>query len=166
MLTKSKIAWAINETHGMKAAARLLSVSYNTFKKYAKMYDLFQPLPNSKGIPMMNRVGSRQVELQAIFKGEHPSYSQTKLQERLIREAYVAEECCNCGYCDRRIDDLTIPLILDYIDDDGTNKALENLRLLCFNCFYIMKGNRLKVDIPKNVRGFKSAVNNLFSSKS
>ena len=105
MIAKSKIAWAINETHSMKAAARLLSVSYNTFKKYAKMYELFKPLPSNKGIPMLNRVGNRQVELQAIFKGEHPSYSQTKLQERLIREAYVAEECSNCGYCERRTDD-------------------------------------------------------------
>ena len=165
MIAKSKIAWAINETHSMKAAARLLSVSYNTFKKYAKMYELFQPLPSNKGIPMLNRVGNRQVELQAIFKGEHPSYSQTKLQERLIREAYVAEECSNCGYCERRTDDLTIPLILDYLDDDGTNKALENLRLLCFNCFYIMKGKRLEVDLPKNIKGLKRAVNNLFSSK-
>ena len=165
MIAKSKIAWAINETHSMKAAARLLSVSYNTFKKYAKMYELFKPLPSNKGIPMLNRVGNRQVELQAIFKREHPSYSQTKLQERLIREAYVAEECSNCGYCERRTDDLTIPLILDYLDDDGTNKALENLRLLCFNCFYIMKGKRLKVDLPKNIKGLKRAVNNLFSSK-
>ena len=69
MIAKSKIAWAINETHSMKAAARLLSVSYNTFKKYAKMYELFKPLPSNKGIPMLNRVGNRQVELQAIFKG-------------------------------------------------------------------------------------------------
>ena len=165
MIAKSKILWAINETHSMKAAARLLRVSYNTFKKYAKMYELFKPLPSNKGIPMLNRVGNRQVELQAIFKGEHPSYSQTKLQERLIREAYVAEECSNCGYCERRTDDLTIPLILDYLDDDGTNKALENLRLLCFNCFYIMKGKRLEVDLPKNIKGLKRAVNNLFSSE-
>ena len=165
MIAKSKIAWAINETHSMKAAARLLSVSYNTFKKYDKMYEFFKPLPSNKGIPMLNRVGNRQVELQAIFKGEHPSYSQTKLQERLIREAYVAEECSNCGYCERRTDDLTIPLILDYLDDDGTNKALENLRLLCFNCFYIMKGKRLEVDLPKNIKGLKRAVNNLFSSE-
>ena len=165
MLAKSKIAWAINETHSMKGAARLLNVAYNTFKKYAKMYELFEPLPSSKGIPMQNRVGNRQVELQRIFNGEHPSYSQVKLQERLIREAYIAEECSNFGFCERRIDDLTIPLILDYLDDDGTNKALENLRLLCFNCFYIMKGKRLKVDLPKNVKGFRSAVNNLFSAK-
>ena len=163
MIAKSKILWAINETHSMKAAARLLSVSYNTFKKYAKMYEVFEP---AKWGPHINRVGKKPVELMDIFAGKHPSYSQTKLQERLIREAYVAEECSNCGYCERRPEDMTVPLILDYMDDDGTNKALENLRLLCYNCFYILKGKRHKIDIPKNVRGFQKAVGSLFSSES
>ena len=52
------------------------------------------------------------------------------------------------------------------INDDGTNKALDNLRLLCYNCFYILKGKRHKIDIPKNVRGFQKAVGSLFSSES
>ena len=89
MIAKSKILWAINETHSMKAAARLLSISYNTFKKYAKMYEVFEP---AKWGPHINRVGKKPVELMDIFAGKHPSYSQTKLQERLIREAYVAEK--------------------------------------------------------------------------
>tara|TARA_B100000287_G_C20482018_1_gene721532 strand:+ start:256 stop:756 length:501 start_codon:yes stop_codon:yes gene_type:complete len=164
MLAKSKIAWAINETQSMKQAARLLGVAYNTFKKYAKMYDLFEPLPSNAGIPKNGRVGVKPPELQSIFKGEYPSYSQTKLQERCIREGYLAECCSNCGFNDKRHTDLSVPLLLDYMDDDGTNKSLDNLRLLCYNCFYIMKGNRLKVDIPKNVRGFRKAVGNLFAS--
>ena len=64
-----------------------------------------------------------------------------------------------------RRSDLTVPLILDYLDDDGTNKNLANLRLLCYNCFYLLKGSRLKVAIPNNVKGFQKAVGNLFSSK-
>jgi len=58
------------------------------------------------------------------------------------------------------------PLMLDYMDDDGTNKNLANLRALCFNCFFIMKGKRLKVDTPQNVKQLKKAVGNLFSSES
>jgi len=166
MLAKSKIEWAINETLSMKGAARLLGCSYNTFKKYAKMYGIFEPLPSNAGIPKSNRVGVKPPELQAIFNGEHPSYSQSKLQERLIREGYCVEECSNCGYNEMRASDLSVPLILDYMDDDGTNKSFDNLRLLCYNCFYIMKGSRLKVDIPKSVRGFQKAVGNLFSNES
>ena len=58
------------------------------------------------------------------------------------------------------------PLMLDYMDDDGTNKDLANLRVLCFNCFYIMKGKRLKVHTPRNVKQLQKAVTQLFSSES
>ena len=67
MLAKSKIQWAINETLSMKGAARLLGCSYNTFKKYSKMYGIFQPLPSNAGIPKSSRVGVKPPELQAIF---------------------------------------------------------------------------------------------------
>ena len=29
--------------------------------------------------------------------------------------------------------------ILDYIDDDRTNRDLSSLRTLCYNCFFILK---------------------------
>ena len=164
MLAKNQIQWAINETQSMKQAARLLRVAYNTFKKYAKRYEIFEP-SSQRGIRKVGGAGIKPPELQAIFAGEHPSYSQTRLQQRCIKEGYLAESCSNCGYCEMRLSDLTVPLILDYLDDDGTNKELANLRLLCFNCFYLLKGKRLDVAIPKNVKGFQKAVGNLFSSK-
>ena len=164
MLAKNRIEWAINETQSMKQAARLLRVAYNTFKKYAKRYDLFEPSSN-RGIRKVGGVGIKPPELQAIFAGEHPSYSQVRLQQRCIKEGYLAESCSNCSYDKMRRSDLTVPLILDYLDDDGTNKELANLRLLCYNCFYLLKGSRLKVHIPNNVRGFQKAVSNLFSSE-
>ena len=60
MIAKSKIAWAINETTSMKRAARLLNISYNTFKKYAKMYDLFYENKNQegRGIPKKRKLKS------------------------------------------------------------------------------------------------------------
>ena len=51
------------------------------------------------------------------------------------------------------------------MDDDGTNKELSNLRALCFNCFFIIKGKRLKVEVPQNVKQLQKAVGNLFSSE-
>ena len=166
MLAKTKIQWAINETQSMKQAARLLRVSYNTFKKYSKMYEVFQPSSN-RGIRKVGGVGIKPPELQSIFDGNHPSYSQTKLQQRCIKEGYLAESCGNCKYDEMRHFDLTVPLILDYLDDDPTNKELSNLRLLCYNCFYLLKGNRLKNKdhVPKNVRGFRRAVSNLFTTE-
>ena len=161
MIAKSKIVWAINETTSMKRAAQLLDVSYNTFKKYAKMYELFQPAPS----PGRYREGGKPVELSKILAGEHPNYSTQKLFKRLLREGYLAECCSNCDFDEYRPSDMTKPLQLDYIDDDQTNKELANLRVLCYNCFFIMKGKWLKVKVPKNIRGLQKAVGNLFSSE-
>ena len=43
-IPKSKIEWAIQNTRSIRAASKFLGVSYNTFKKYAKMYDLFDKI--------------------------------------------------------------------------------------------------------------------------
>jgi len=161
MLPKSKIEWAINETQSMKAAARLLRVAYNTFKKYAIRYEVFEPTKN-KGAKV-GGVGVKPPELQAIFSGEHPSYSRSRLQVRCVKEGFLAEECSNCGYNEYRISDLTVPLLLDYLDDIASNKELSNLRLLCYNCFYILKSKDPK--IPHNVVGFRNAVNRLFTTE-
>ena len=55
----------------------------------------------------------------------------------------MEEECCSCGYCTRRVSDYTVPLLLDWIDGDRTNHKRENLRLLCYNCYYQEVGNTL-----------------------
>ena len=111
MIAKSKIAWAINETTSMRRASQLLNTSYNTFKKYAKMYELFEPAP----APGRYRESGKPVELSDILSGKKPNYSTTKLQKRLCREGYLAEECQNCGYDEYRPADMTKPLLLDYL---------------------------------------------------
>ena len=164
-ISKSKVVWAINETQSMRQASQLLGIAYNTFKKYAKLYEVWAPLESAKGISQRGTTGFKPVELAEIFSGKHPSYSDTKLLHRCFREGYLAEECCNCGEERYRASDMSKPLMLDYLDDDSTNKDLANLRVLCFNCFYIMKGQRLKIKQPKNIRQFQKAVGNLFSTK-
>ena len=51
-ISKSRIVWAINETQSMRQASNLLGVAYNTFKKYAKLYEVWEPLSSSKGVRM------------------------------------------------------------------------------------------------------------------
>ena len=48
-IPKSRIEWAIKSTLSIRAAAKYLGVSYNTFKKYAIMYDLFESNKNQSG---------------------------------------------------------------------------------------------------------------------
>jgi len=164
-VSKSRVVWAINETQSMRQASQLLGLAYNTFKKYAKLYEVWAPLDSAAGIRTSNTTGFKPVELEDIFSGKHPSYSNTKLLHRCFREGYLAECCGNCGYDEYRAYDMSKPLLLDYLDDDSTNKELINLRVLCFNCFFIMKGKRLDVKVPKNIRGLQKAVGNLFSTE-
>ena len=159
MISKSKIVWSINETTSMKSASKLLGISYNTFKKYAKQYQVFQPSPP----PGRYRESGKPVELSDILSGKNPDYSSTKLLKRLLREGYLEECCGNCGYDEYRTSDMAKPLMLDYLDDDQTNKDLANLRVLCYNCYYILKMDRLDVDVPSNVKSFQKALYNTFS---
>lgn len=159
MISKSKIVWSINETTSMKSASKLLGISYNTFKKYAKQYQVFQPSPP----PGRYRESGKPVELSDILSGKNPDYSSTKLLKRLLREGYLEECCGNCGYDEYRTSDMSKPLMLDYLDDDQTNKDLANLRVLCYNCYYILKMDRLDVDVPSNVKSFQKALYNTFS---
>ena len=89
-ISKSKIVWAINETQSMRQASQLLGIAYNTFKKYAKLYEVWQPLSSSQGVRMSSTGGFKPVELAEIFSGKHPSYSDTKLMHRCFREGYLA----------------------------------------------------------------------------
>ncbi len=164
-LSRDRMIWAINETRSMRQAAKLLNVAYNTFKKYAKLHQVWNPnfggnYKRGKG----HTGGFKQVEIMEVLQGKNPSYSTAKLQYRLVREGYLEECCSNCGFDEYRTYDMTKPLQLDYIDDDQTNKDFSNLRLLCFNCYYILKVRKNQVEIPSNVKTFTDAINTAFST--
>jgi len=42
------------------------------------------------------------------------------------------------------------PYIINFLDGDSTNHALDNLHLLCYNCFFIMKPTGKLLNTPKN----------------
>ena len=88
-IPKTRIEWAIRSTLSIRAAAQYLGVSYNTFKKYAKMYDLFEQNKNQagKGITTKGNTGWG-VKIQDLFDRKHPNYPHYKLQERIIELGY------------------------------------------------------------------------------
>ena len=48
--TLNQLRWAISQTKSMTQASLLLKVSYNTFRKYCMMYDIWNPNQCGKGI--------------------------------------------------------------------------------------------------------------------
>jgi hypothetical protein len=124
-------------------AARLLEVSYNTYKKYAKLYGIFEDLknPHGYGIFKGSSASSSTKSLDEIIEGKHPTYPVWKLKRRLLMSGYMEEKCSCCGFSEKRLTDHRVPLILDFIDGDKTNHKYENLRMLCFNCSFLINGN-------------------------
>jgi hypothetical protein len=145
MIDERLLKDAVDKTRSFHEAARYLNVCYNTFKKYAKLYNVWiegGKNPSGKGIPKM-RAGVRR-ELKDVLAGKFNGkrLNPTRLRDQLIQEMSLGEEkCSNCGYEERRIADGRVPLLIGYEDGDRTNYKIENLSLLCYNCAFVMGGN-------------------------
>ena len=134
VLTKKMIEDAQSQTKSNMAAARWLSISYLTYRKYAKTYGLFEKHLNPAGV--------------GIKKGYRMRAGYIK--KRLIKEKWVEEECNSCGYNEIIMGKDSVALRLDYEDGDVINNTLENLRLLCPNCFLSHNGH-----MPSSERFYK-----------
>ena len=153
--TYNQINHAIQTTDSMKMASEYLNMSYNNFKKWAKQYDLFNPLPTSAGIRRRNSVKISPHNLQKILEGENPSpYRETVLLKKCFQEGYLKQECSSCGTDFSYIENNLWPLVLDFFDKNHNNTKLENLRVLCLNCVYTLqttqKGWYRHREIPLN----------------
>ena len=149
ILLQSDVERAIKNTQSNLEASRFLRVHYDTYKKYASLYkdkdgnSLFEKHKNQsgKGLRKIQKGDKAKYPLQEIIEGKHPNYPTSKLKFRLIREALLEEKCVTCGMEEKRITDMTVPLLLDHKDGDVANHVLDNLQLLCYNCYYLTVGN-------------------------
>ena len=152
-LTETEIRYAMENTRSCAEAARFLKVSYESFRKYASLYidsasgkSLFELHKNAYGKGIRKQPKQRlhgHYGLMDILEGKYPNYNRYKLKERLLRSGLFEEKCDCCGFDERRVLDYTVPLLLDWIDGDPTNHRQENLRFLCYNCYYLNVGNLL-----------------------
>ena len=150
-ISESEIRYAMANTQSCAGAARFLKVSYEAFRKYAKMYTdsesgktLFELHKNvtGKGIKRASKPRLRgYYGILDVLEGKYPKYPHSRLKVRLLKNAILEEKCDSCGYCERRVSDYTVPLLLDWIDGDTTNHRRENLRFLCLNCYYLEVNN-------------------------
>lgn len=148
LLLQSQIETAMKVTRSNRAAAEYLRVSYNFYKRYAKLYKndkgvaLFDVHKNQSGLGISKLSGSkRRVKLDDILRGKYPNYPTQKLLRRLIASGYVEEQCKCCGFHQKRPTDLKTPLVLNHIDGNKENHKVDNLEVLCYNCFFIHVGD-------------------------
>lgn len=139
-ITKDELLKAQSLAYSSAHASRILGVSYKTYRKYCTKYDLPHLVElQTKKIQRYNK--NTQQKLNDVLEGECPNYTPHLLKARLINSGIINAECSNCGFCERRITDEKPPLLLDFIDGDKRNHKWENIRLLCYNCYFLLVGN-------------------------
>jgi hypothetical protein len=143
IITKEDILRAQKVTRSNMAAARYLHVSYNHYKKYAKMYKdedgvtLLEVHKNQagEGIPKFAVSGNKEIPLMDLLEGKVPieHFDPRKIKARLLSEGKLVEVCAKCGFAERRVTDQKIPVILNFKDGNKKNWHLDNLEFLCYN---------------------------------
>lgn len=149
-IERQAIERAMRETMSNKAAARFLGVSYNTYKKYAKIYrneegkTLFEVHMNqaAKGIPRFGKRRHDKASIIDIMEGRVPKtfVSIKILKRQIIEHGIMAEECCRCGFKEQRVLDYKVPLIMNFRDGNKKNWSLSNVEFLCYNCYFLCVG--------------------------
>ena len=144
-LSKEQILAAQAKTKSNMAAARYLHVSYQHYKKWAKLYKLFANHKNQsgKGIPKFLKGPKKMPHMLEIIEGRiaASSFDPNKLKYALIEQGYLLEECAVCSFKERRVLDYKMPLLLHFQDNNSNNYSLDNVQLLCYNHYFLTVGD-------------------------
>ncbi len=163
--TKDQILMAMNNTRSNMAAARYLGCSFQHYRRYAKMYTdedgvtLFDKHknPGAKGVPKYKR-GAYTIDnfpILDIMEGriDPRNFSPEIIKHAMIREGLLREYCACCGFAERRVLDFRMPLILYFKDKIKTNYKIDNVKLYCYNCYFLTIGD---VFNEKQIEGLES----------
>jgi ribosomal protein L44E len=154
------IELAIKENRSMLASAESLNMSYQTFKKYATMYDLWNP--QSKNAHTFKRHKPKV----SGWNGKTELGRSVEWKNRYIKEAMLIEECSACGFDDTKAETERVPLIVHHIDHDYSNNIPDNIKLFCYNCYFIYSSkdyNNIPLFKKREVSNFSDIVGEAFS---
>ena len=151
-LTESQLREAMANTRSNKEAARWLGITDITYKKYSKnTFDeatgksLFELHKNQsgKGMPKNWAGGKWKKNLDEMLVENQPINSKKilRLKELLMQDGRMGFKCSGCGYCEKRLTDMKVPLLLNFKNSKKSDWRIENLQWLCYNCYFLFIGN-------------------------
>ena len=139
-ILESEIKEALQHVDCASAVARYLGVSYKTYRKYALKYGLFKANPNGKGAAgKQHGVNVGKYPLDKILVGEIIHPKPWKLKQLLFRGGIKQKVCERCGWREARSDGV-MPFVINFIDGDEKNQKLENMKMYCHNCTFVLRG--------------------------
>lgn len=165
IFTKDDLLRAMRYTKSVRSLAKYLGASYQHIKPYMKMFKVDENDPNSptlfdvhknqhgKGIPKFLPNKRKEPNVKRIFMEGvgYESFTPSKIKLRGIAEGYLRDECYKCGCNERRVTDYKTPTLLNFKDNNKSNYLLENLEILCYNCYFLYISDPLTPDQVRNI---------------
>ena len=164
-ITKEDVLRAMRFTKSNRAAAKYLGCSYQHYKPFAKLFrvdenDINSPTlfdahknQSGKGIPKFLPNRRKEPNVKLIFETGTgwESFTPEKIKTRGVAEGYLKDECYQCGFCERRVTDYKIPLLLNFKDGNKNNYLIDNLELLCYNDYFLLVADPLTPDQIRHI---------------
>lgn len=161
-LSEGVIRNAMKHTQSNHQAARYLKMSYDTYRKYAKLYidqesglTLFELHKNQHGKGITRVRWNHEFALdkldEILTKSEYKAFSIEKIKNRLLFEGRLKHECYRCGHSEKRVVDYKQPLVLNFKNGDKHDWRFANLEMICYNCYFLFVGNLYTEKQIKNI---------------
>lgn len=143
---------AMKATKSNFQAARYLNTTIETYRKYASLYmdqetgkTLYELHKNRYGkgvkrISWKNEISMHKIE-EILGRDSYRAVDAQKLKDRLLYEHKLRSECYRCEHHEKRVVDFKQPILLNFKDGNRNNWKLENLEMLCYNCYFLLVGN-------------------------
>jgi len=125
-LSPERIREAMANTRSNKEAARWLGITDVTYKKYAKRHI------NWAGGQWKKNLDEMLVENQPINTKKI-----IRLKEMLMKDGRLGYQCATCKFSEKRLTDMKAPLLLNFVNGKRSDWRIENLRWLCYNCYFL-----------------------------
>jgi hypothetical protein len=160
IILESDIRDAMRVTRSNLQAAKFLGISYNTYKKWAELYidsesgktllelhsawdyetnTIKTYIPRGKS--RKKTKGRHKQKLEDVLDGKYTKYPLNHLKQRLWNAGLKPMLCESCGFNHIRVIDGAMPLLLSQKDGNRENYDIDNLEVLCYNCYYLISGN-------------------------
>ena len=148
MISEEEIREAYIGAKSIREASTKLNIDQRTFAKYAKMYidpetgKTLHELYKNKG----RKGGKKPHKGQRHYQRQIDGFLQVQrwvnprrialLRAMLIKYDLSKDHCEICGYNRKRLKDDKLPLILHFVDGNKKNWVLDNIKFLCYNCYF------------------------------
>jgi hypothetical protein len=147
-LTEAEVKYAILNSTCITDAARFLHISVSTFQRYAKMYfdpvtqkSYYELAKGSSGRRTLLSRNAQRIRAKDLLENKHPHFRPELAIDKLIDDGIFSDECCHCKYNKQRERDNKSPILLTFKNGDASDWNIDNLDLVCYNCYFLHYGD-------------------------